>query len=70
MKTPLYFQIYVKNQKDPFFKNPKTPLKKGWDDTMGTKYDFPPTRLYFYTIFTIMTSQMAINSSYFLCLLM
>ena len=34
MKTPLYFQICVKNQKDPFFKNPKTPLKKGWDDTM------------------------------------
>ena len=25
-----------------------------------TKYDFPPQRLYFYTILTIMTSQMAI----------
>ena len=35
MKTPLYFQIYVKNKKHPFFKNPKTPLKKGWDDTMS-----------------------------------
>ena len=25
-----------------------------------TKYDFTPTRLYFYTIFTVMTSQMVI----------